>query len=116
MAKKGQLSRRSFLAQVAGSLAITSALSAVTGCASVPGQTGQSDNDLGVNADPAGQGRGGARNGAASGIRDSDSGANGDRAGCCRPGSRSGSGVTDSDTGTEADPVGQGRGAAPQPD
>ncbi len=108
MAKKGELSRRSFLARVAGGIAATGALSAVTGCASSPRETGLSDADLGPQADPAGQGRG-PRNGAGPGIRDNDSGPNGDAAACCRGGA---SGLTDNDTCAGGDPDGNGRGAS----
>ena len=45
MAKKGKLSRRSFLARVAGAAAMTGAASIVTGGAQAQNYTGRTDSD-----------------------------------------------------------------------
>ena len=74
MAKKGKLSRRSFLTRVAGAAIGTGAIGAVSGCAT----SGYTDSDP---YDPVGGGRGGYGT----------------------------TGITDSDTGRYADPVGNGR-------
>ena len=70
-------------------------------------QTGLTDADTGANADPVGWGRGGGPNlGTHTGYTDQDYGPRADRAGQgVGPG---GSGLTDSDTGAYADPVGNG--------
>ncbi|WP_300527173.1 hypothetical protein [Maricaulis sp.] len=96
MAKKGLLSRRSFLTRVGGTSLALGAGGAVTGCAT----TGYTDSDP---YDPAGAGRG------SSGVTDSDSGAYADPVGRGRGGR---GGVTDSDSGAYADPVGRGRGGS----
>jgi len=102
MAKKGKLSRRSFLTRVAGTTLAAGAAASITGVALAQNRTGQTDSDSGSNADRAGYGR--------TGATDSDTGGNSDRVGYGR-GSRS-SGVTDSDTGGNSDPVGNGRGSS----
>ena len=56
MAKKGKLSRRSFLTRVAGAAAMTGAASVVTGGAAAQNYTGQTDSDTGSYADPVGRG------------------------------------------------------------
>ena len=76
--------------------------------------SGNTDADTGPSADPAGNGRGTPRT-YRNGITDADSSANGsitDEAGFGRrnPLDRPQSGVTDSDRGANADPVGNGRG------
>ena len=130
------LSRRSFLARVAGAGAAIGALASVAGRAKASrptataaprgdpagrgrGRTGESDGDPG---DPAGYGRprtgctdsdGGAnsdpagRGRCATGESDSDSGANADAAGRGRPRT----GITDSDSGAHGDSAGRGRGS-----
>jgi hypothetical protein len=86
-----KLSRRSFLAQVAGaSVTGAGALAAVAGEAAAFQLT---DSDTGPRADPAGRGRG------ARGVTDGDPG---------DPAGRGRGGITDNDPG---DPVGHGRGA-----
>lgn len=90
------VTRRSFLARVAGVGAVGTLL--VAGEARALQVT---DSDTGPYADPAGRGRGGT------GYTDSDSGPYADPAGHGRGRGRS---VTDSDTGRYADPVGRGRG------
>ena len=82
MAKKGKLSRRSFLSVVAGGALAAGAGAAVTGGAQARQVT---DSDTGNNSDPVGGGRGGS-----------------DRAGKGRR-------CSDSDAGSRADPGGQGR-------
>ena len=82
MAKKGKLSRRSFLSRVAGAAVATGAAGAVTGGTLAQNYTGRTDSDPN---DSVGYGR--------TGISDSDSGPNRDRAGY----GRGGSGVTDAD-------------------
>lgn len=98
MAKKGKLSRRSFMTRVVGGVGVTSAVFATPAIAQQ--RTGVNDSDGGANADPAGYGRG---NG---GPSDSDSGINQDCGGRGR-GHRTGN--TDSDTGGTADVSGNGR-------
>ena len=93
MAKRGKISRRSFLVKVAGGSLTLGAGSVVSACAT----TGYTDSDP---YDPVGGGRGG---GYRSGITDADSGAYADPAG----NGRGRSGITDSDP---SDPVGNGRG------
>ena len=100
MAKKGTLSRRSFLTRVAGATVATGAGAVITGASEAQNYTGQTDADTGSYADRAGYGR--------TGRTDSDGGANADRAGYGRGGGSTG--VTDSDTGNYADPIGNGRG------
>lgn len=116
MAKKGKLSRRSFLTRVAGGVAITGAVGAGASAAvmlgrtdadsgniSDPGgngRTGITDNDGGAYADQVGRGTG------YTGYTDSDSGGCSDRAGH----GRGNSGYTDSDNGGCTDPAGRGRG------
>ena len=108
MSKKRKSTRRSFLAQVAGSLTTAGALGAVSGCSTAgpgtPGYTGLTDNDGGPNQDARGFGRG--RQGY-SGITDSDSGYYQDAAGNGRGTQRAQSGLTDNDP---SDPAGNGRG------
>ena len=72
MAKKGKMSRRSFLGSVGGVGALGAGL-LVTGCATQqgPGYTGITDADGGRYADRAGHGRGGQRP-ARSGVTDAD--------------------------------------------
>ena len=96
MAKKGKLSRRSFLGRVAGTAIATGAAATVSGAANAQNYTGRTDSDTGSYADRAGYGR--------TGRTDSDSGSGADRVGYGR-GTRSG--VTDSDP---SDAVGNGRG------
>lgn len=95
--------------------------------------TGITDGDTGTYADPANQGRGGARGytgindsdpadaagygrghygyqGWTSGLTDNDGGAYADPAGNGRGTVRGNTGITDSDGGPYADPGGQGRG------
>jgi hypothetical protein len=103
-----KLSRRSFLATVAGTVA---AAGAITVLATDPAeaQSGCTDSDSGPNSDPAGDGRSCGRRGR-SGCTDSDTGRYSDPAGdgrCRRRVRRSG--CTDSDTGRYADPAGNGR-------
>jgi len=107
-----KLSRRSFLARVAGGAVAGGAALTVLG---ETAQAGQTDTDPG---DPVGGGR--------TGVTDNDSGSNADRAGYGRGRRRSGitdgdpgdpvgngrgrSGITDNDRGSHADPAGNGRG------
>lgn len=59
MARKTEISRRSFLGQVTGGVALTGAGALVTGCAtSGQPRTGYTDRDGGRWADRAGHGRG----------------------------------------------------------
>ena len=102
MAKKGTLSRRSFLTTVAGTAALAGATSVVTGSAQAQNYTGNTDSDTGSYADRAGYGR--------TGYTDSDGGSNADRAGYGRGGGRTG--ITDSDSGSYADAAGNGRGSS----
>ena len=98
-----KLSRRSFLATVAGTVA---AVGGVTLAATDAAEAFQrSDSDSGPNADPPGR-PGGYR----SGCTDSDTGRASDPPGngrCRRRVQRSG--CTDSDTGRYSDPPGNGR-------
>ena len=73
MAKKGKLSRRSFLTSVAGAAVATGAAAVVTGGSEAQRYTGRTDSDTGSYADRAGYGR--------TGMSDSDSGSNADRGG-----------------------------------
>ncbi|MGQ0659649.1 hypothetical protein [Sphingosinicella sp.] len=115
-----RISRRSFIAAVAGGAATgAGSLGLVIGRAQAgqvtdrdPGDpvgrgrgggTGITDSDSGVGADPAGRGRGGGPRPGATGVTDSDPSDPVGRG-------RGGSGVTDSDTGPYADPRGRGRG------
>ena len=102
-----KLSRRSFLATVAGTVA---AAGAITIVAADPAEAFQTDSDSGPNSDPPGGGRGkGGRRGG-SGCTDSDTGRYSDPAGngrCRRRVNRSG--CTDSDSGRYSDPAGNGR-------
>ncbi|QNL19567.1 hypothetical protein HXX25_09690 [Hyphobacterium sp. CCMP332] len=128
MAKKGKLSRRSFLASVAGGMAAMGAIGTVTGSAVAQSYTGRtdadsgssadragygrrqrtgySDNDSGANADPANYGRRGTSNTNRTNVTDSDSGPNADRAGYGRGTTRN---CSDRDSGSSADPAGRGR-------
>jgi hypothetical protein len=130
MAKKGKLSRRSFLASVAGGMAAMGAIGTVTGSAVAQSYTGRtdadsgayadrvgygrgqrtgySDNDTGSNADPANYGRRGTSNTNRTNVTDSDSdsGPNADRAGYGRGTTRN---CSDQDSGSSADPAGRGR-------
>jgi hypothetical protein len=83
MSKKRKVSRRSFLAQVAGGVTAIGA-AGLTGCATASGQgyTGQTDADSGPYADAMGYGRNGRYGG--------------------------GRNCTDADQGTYADPANQG--------
>ncbi|HCY56255.1 MAG TPA: hypothetical protein DF715_12250, partial [Oceanicaulis sp.] len=107
--KKGlrPLSRRSFLAQVAGGATILG----VGGCATAGAvYTGVTDTDAGMYADAAGYGvRGGYR-----GCTDSDAGPYADPANQGRSCQHQ-TGYTDNDTGAYADPVGGGRGGGRPP-
>ena len=109
MAKKGRMSRRSFLTRVAGAAlggGALSALGVVSGAAAQQRTyTGITDSDRGPNMDQGGSGRGGQP----SGRTDNDTGATGDPIGRGR-GTPQRSGYTDRDTGTGSDPVGNGRG------
>ena len=99
-----KLSRRSFLATVAGTVAAAGAITIVATDAAEAFQG--SDSDSGPNADPPGNPRYGRR----SGCTDSDSGRYSDPPGngrCRRRAHRSG--CTDSDTGRYSDPPGNGR-------
>lgn len=140
MSEKKRLNRRSFLGRVAGSAALVGSASAlVTGEAAAQNQTGRTDSDSGNGADRPGYGRTGltdsdsgngadrpgygrrgsggtgitdrdptdaSGNGRGTGVTDSDPT---DASGAGRGGSRSG--LTDSDSGTNADRAGNGRGA-----
>jgi hypothetical protein len=105
-----KLSRRSFLATVAGTVAAAGAITIVATDAA-EAQSGCTDSDSGSYADQAGNGRrcgGGGR--PRTGCTDSDSGRYSDPAGrgrCRRRVRRSG--CTDSDTGRHSDPAGNGR-------
>lgn len=100
-----KLSRRSFLATVAGTVA---AAGVITVVAADPAEAFQTDSDSGPNSDPPGGGRGSGRR--SSGCTDSDTGRNSDPAGNgrCRRRVRQ-SGCTDSDRGRNSDPAGNGR-------
>jgi hypothetical protein len=74
-------------------------------------QTGVTDSDSGQYADPAGSGRGAARQ-VYTGMSDSDSGSRADAAGYGRGVYGRSSGLTDSDGGQYADQAGNGRGTA----
>jgi hypothetical protein len=87
-----QLSRRSFLARVAGGAIVTGgAMVALTGGAQAFQVT---DSDAGATADPPGRGRGGA-NRRLRNCTDGDSGANADPAGNGRGNRRTDSDPTD---------------------
>jgi hypothetical protein len=127
------LTRRSFLARVAGIGAAASMLLPTIGraqpevtdgdsgsLADPPGRgrgrggyhTGITDSDSGRTADAAGSGRG---RGWCEGTTDNDSGAYADPAGRGRrPPSGSRSGLTDNDSGVASDPAGNGRGRVPR--
>jgi hypothetical protein len=99
-----KLSRRSFLATVAGTVAAAGAITIVATDAAEAFQG--SDSDSGPNADPPGRPGGGGR----TGCTDSDSGGYSDPPGngrCRRRVYRSG--CTDSDSGRYSDPAGNGR-------
>jgi len=102
-----KLSRRSFLATVAGTVA---AAGVITVAATDPAeaQSGCSDSDSGSYSDPANNGRRCGNRGR-SGCTDNDTGRYADPAGNgrCRRVNRSG--CTDSDTGRNSDPAGNGR-------
>lgn len=113
MAKKGKLSRRSFLTRVAGGIAATGVVAAGAGAAVMRGRsdadpvdpagngrTGITDNDSGGGADQAGRGTG------YTGYTDADSGSCADQGGH----GRGNTGFTDSDQGACGDPGGRGRG------
>jgi hypothetical protein len=101
-----KLSRRSFLASVAGTVAAAGAIAMI---GTDPAEAFQiTDSDSGPNSDPPGRGRG--NRGRRSGCTDSDTGSYADPPGngrCRRRVHRSG--CTDSDTGRYADPAGNGR-------
>lgn len=97
MAKKKDLSRRSFLSTVSGAAIALGAMGTITTSARAQNYTGNTDSDGGSYADRVGYGR--------TGITDSDGGPNADRGGYGR-----GGGITDSDSGPNSDPVGRGRG------
>ncbi len=107
MSEKKKLNRRSFMARIAGGVAIAGGATAlVTGKAEAQNYTGRTDNDSGSNADRGGYGR--------TGLTDSDSGNGADRAGYGLGGNTGGrgrTGLTDSDSGGNADNAGNGRGA-----
>ena len=100
-----KLSRRSFLAAVAGTVAAAGAMTVVATDAAEAFQ--RSDSDSGPNADPPGRPGGGRR----SGCTDSDSGSYSDPPGNgrCRRRVVRRSGCTDSDSGRYADSPGNGR-------
>lgn len=101
MAERSTTSRRSFLARVAGGIAI-GATATITGAG--PARALQrTDNDRGRHADPRGQGQ--REYDEYTGITDSDGGAYADRAG---HGRRPRTGNSDSDSGSHADPAGHG--------
>jgi hypothetical protein len=104
-----KLSRRSFLATVAGTVAAAGAITIVATDAA-EAQSGCTDSDSGPNSDRPGNGRscGGGRR---SGCTDSDSGSYSDPPGNgrCRRRVVRRSGCTDSDSGRYADPPGNGR-------
>ncbi|WP_297736618.1 hypothetical protein [uncultured Maricaulis sp.] len=112
MAKKGQISRRSFLTRIGGIGLTSGAAALVSGCVTQgPGYTGFTDTDYGRYADRAGYGRGVRRapTPASSNRRITDADT-GDRVGQGQ-GGRRGS-CTDSDTranSNRADPTGGGR-------
>jgi hypothetical protein len=105
-----KLSRRSFLATVAGTVAAAGAITVVATDAA-EAQSGCTDSDTGNYSDQAGNGRHcGGGGGSRSGCTDSDSGRYSDPAGngrCRRRVNRSG--CTDSDSGRYSDPAGNGR-------
>ncbi|MFN3834552.1 MAG: hypothetical protein ACK4NO_01490 [Glycocaulis sp.] len=100
------ISRRSFMASVAGG----ATLLGLSGCATTGAvYTGVTDNDGGLYADAAGYGvRGGYR-----ACTDSDVGSYADPVNQGRSCQHQ-SGITDNDTGPYADPIGNGRGGRPQ--
>jgi hypothetical protein len=102
-----KLSRRSFLATVAGTMAAVGAITMATTDAAEAFQV--TDSDSGPNSDPPGRGRG--NRGGRSGCTDSDSGRYSDPPGNgrCRRRVVRRSGCTDSDTGRYSDPAGNGR-------
>ena len=109
MAKKGKLSRRSFLTRVAGGVVATGAVGTVAGAAilqqrgadadpvDATPRTGVTDSDP---SDYANHGR------SYTGVTDSDSGACADAGGY----GRGNTGYTDSDSQGCSDPGGRGRG------
>ncbi len=97
MAKKKDLSRRSFLSTVSGAAVALGAMGTITTSARAQNYSGNTDSDTGYGSDSVGYGR--------SGLTDNDSGSNADRAGYGR------GGITDNDSGSNSDPVGRGRGA-----
>ena len=113
MAKKGKLSRRSFLTRVAGGTIAAGVIGTAAGAAIIQQRnsdadpadsggrprTGVNDNDPG---DPSMHGRG------RTGYTDSDSGPCADTGGY----GRGNTGYTDSDSSGCADPGGRGRGAS----
>ena len=133
MARKGKLSRRSFMASVAGASATGGAMAIVTGSGRaqdnemrdadssdlVRPYTGQTDRDYGTQSDLAGYGQGRmtgitdtdstdrAEYGRVerTGITDRDSGPKVDRAGSGR---HAHTGITDSDSGPQSDRAGYG--------
>ncbi|WP_417476896.1 hypothetical protein [Maricaulis sp.] len=113
MAKKGKMSRRSFLTRVAGGTIAVGAVGTVAGATMLQrntdadpsdsagnARTAITDNDSGSYADQAGHGTG------RTGYTDADSGACADTSGH----GRGNTGYTDSDRGSCADPAGRGRG------
>ncbi len=108
MAKKGKMSRRSFLTRVAGGTAITVGVGAAA-TAAVMQRYADADPSDGVArtgitaADPNDMANHGTSQ---TGLTDSDSGACADSAGY----GRGNTGMTDSDGGSCSDPSGRGRG------
>ena len=123
---KKRLHRRSFMASVLGGVAVAGGASAlIAGSARAQQRpTGRSDSDSGASADRAGYGRTGATDsdsndragygvggggGGRSGLSDSDPV---DPAGNGRGSGGRNTGISDSDSGSNADAAGQGRGPA----
>lgn len=100
MTNTRKLSRRSFLARVAGGAAIGGGAMVALGGAAVAFQRSVTDADSGPITDGAGNGRGRR----IPRCTDNDSGTNSDRGGQGR-----GTGRTDSDAGPRSDPAGCGR-------
>ncbi|WP_339743567.1 hypothetical protein [uncultured Maricaulis sp.] len=110
MAKKGKLSRRSFLMRVAGGTVAVGAVGAVAGATMLQRSTDADPSDSGGNgrtgitdSDPNDQARHGT---GYTGLTDSDSGSCADTGGH----GRGNTGYTDSDSGNCSDPGGRGRG------
>jgi hypothetical protein len=105
-----KLSRRSFLAAVAGTVAAAGAITVIATDAA-EAQSGCTDSDSGSYSDQAGNGRncGGGGGGRRSGCTDSDSGRYSDPPGNGRCRRRQRRSCTDSDSGRYADRAGAGR-------